>query len=138
RSDRHDYGDSRRGRVGSARARGNNISTLRSGRVAVSQGDAKDNHTTDSNNRGGDARDVSSPGTSRTILSTVASRHRLQHVSPGSIPFVTGEARLSSSPEASQHSEGEGATERDRDNTEGQGARAYAPKSVRMLNYNIE
>nr|KAG5688197.1 hypothetical protein BaRGS_027792 [Batillaria attramentaria] len=68
RSDRHDYGDSRRGRVGSARARGNNISTLRSGRVAVSQGDAKDNHTTDSNNRGGDARDVSSPGTSRTIV----------------------------------------------------------------------
>nr|KAG5686132.1 hypothetical protein BaRGS_025687 [Batillaria attramentaria] len=67
RSDRHDYGDSRRGRVGSARARGNNISTLRSGRVAVSQGDAKDDHTTDSNNRGGDARDVSSPGTSRTI-----------------------------------------------------------------------
>ncbi|KAK7455947.1 hypothetical protein BaRGS_00039415, partial [Batillaria attramentaria] len=71
-------------------------------------------------------------------LSTVASRHRLQHVSPGTIPFVTGEARLSSSPKATQHGEGEGATERDRDNTEGQGARAYAPKSVRMLNYNIE
>nr|KAG5701640.1 hypothetical protein BaRGS_019329 [Batillaria attramentaria] len=50
RSDRHDYGGRRRGRVGSVRARGNNISTLGSGRVAVSQGDVKDNHTTDSTN----------------------------------------------------------------------------------------
>nr|KAG5698902.1 hypothetical protein BaRGS_006796 [Batillaria attramentaria] len=81
RRDRHDYGDSRRGRVGSARARGNNISTLRSGRVAVSQGDAKDNHTTDSNNRGGDARDVSSPGSSRTIV--------ILDPSPASVPPPT-------------------------------------------------
>ncbi|KAK7490311.1 hypothetical protein BaRGS_00018472, partial [Batillaria attramentaria] len=64
-------------RVGSARAR-DNISTLGSGRVAASQADVKDNHTTDRTNRGGDARDVSSPGTSGTIVTQVPS--------PASVP----------------------------------------------------